>query len=277
MQHDTEALRVLPATHNSPPRFLDLCMAPGGFSAIVKKFNPLVLSYGITLPEGDGGHKLRYTKKCNIKQMDLTMLLKEFGVDKIPDSHPQREDFITERPFETIRFDLVLCDGQVLRTHLRPEYREIFEAVRLTVAQLILALQRLRDGGTLIMLCHKAENWRNIETFALFNRFSRLEFWKPSRIHGKRSSFYMIARDVRTNSVHAKLAVESWKKTWYQETFGGETGTGEKQPESTAEEVQSVLDEFGDEFIRLAAPIWSIQAMNLEEWISKQRRQTRRS
>lgn len=273
MQRDTGALRIAPATKDLPPQFLDLCMAPGGYSAVVMRYNPSVRSYGITLPEADGGHKLRFTKNCSIKQMDLTMLSTEFGVDSIRDSHPQREDFITQRPFEEISFDLVFCDGQVLRTHRRPEYRESIEAVRLTVAQLILALQRLREGGTLIMLCHKAENWQNITSFSLFSKFSRLQLWKPSRIHGKRSSFYMIARHVQTQSVHAKLAVESWKRTWYHATFGGEAGTGGKQLQPTPEEVQSVLDEFGDEFIRLAVPVWSIQARNLETWISKQRRQ----
>src|SRR2546423_6558730 len=54
-------------------------------------------------------------------------------------------------------FDLVLCDGQVLRTHVRAPYREMREARRLAVTQLAIGLEHLRIGGTMVVLLHKVE------------------------------------------------------------------------------------------------------------------------
>ncbi len=39
----------------------------------------------------------------------------------IPASHPDAGSFSSDRPFLDQQFDLVFCDGQVLRTHERPE------------------------------------------------------------------------------------------------------------------------------------------------------------
>lgn len=97
------------------------------------------------------------------------MFAKEFGVDEVPCTHPGHDSFSLERPFINQRFDFVICDGQVLRTHKRPEYRERTEANRLTSSQLILALQRIRHGGTLVILLHKIEALDTMELLYLFS------------------------------------------------------------------------------------------------------------
>ncbi len=52
---------------------------------------------------------------------DITMLATEHGVDmdNIPTEHPDAAKFKPLRPYEGKQYDLVLCDGQVLRTQKR--------------------------------------------------------------------------------------------------------------------------------------------------------------
>ncbi len=49
------------------------------------------------------------------------MLATEHGVDmdNIPTEHPDAAKFKPLRPYEGKQYDLVLCDGQVLRTQKR--------------------------------------------------------------------------------------------------------------------------------------------------------------
>jgi hypothetical protein len=91
---------------------------------------------------------------------DVTMLASEFLKDtnrNIPANYPDK--FISSRPFVSHKMDIVFCDGIVLRSHQRPSYRQETEATRLSTAQLILGMQRLAQGGTLIMLLHKIDSW----------------------------------------------------------------------------------------------------------------------
>ena len=49
-------------------------------------------------------------------------------------------------------FDLVICDGQVLRTHARAGYKEAREARKLIVTQLALGSEHVRQGETMVVL-----------------------------------------------------------------------------------------------------------------------------
>lgn len=39
-------------------KVLDICMAPGGYTAAVLKFNPRASTFAITLPKDQGGHPI---------------------------------------------------------------------------------------------------------------------------------------------------------------------------------------------------------------------------
>jgi hypothetical protein len=197
--------------------------------------------------------------------LDITMLASEFGVDEVPPRHPEHTSFLVERPYLGQLFHLVFCDGQVLRTHQRAGYREQQEALRLTVSQLILALQRIRAGGTLVMLLHKVEAWDTTELLYQFSRFSSIQLFKPERSHAIRSSFYVVAKNVLPDTEAAKQAVGIWKKAWWRATFGGPNGTGEAKLIPDESDVQAVIDEFGTELISLGRPIWEIQANALSK------------
>ncbi|OBT82337.1 hypothetical protein VE02_08804 [Pseudogymnoascus sp. 03VT05] len=246
---------------------LDICMAPGGYTASALKYNPNATAFGISLPLKQGGHKVLVPRSSSTMLfLDVTMLAKEYGVEMIPLAHPDRTSFRDERPFWGQTFQLIFCDGQVLRTHERPKYREDHEARRLTVSQLILALQRVRPGGTIVVLLHKIEAWDSLETIYRFSNFSSVQTFKPVKKHAKRSSFYLVASGVQPHSDAAMLAVKKWKQAWWDATFGGESGTGSR--DSTAEEdhVRLVLDQFGSKFVELARPIWEIQEKALSSW-----------
>jgi 23S rRNA U2552 (ribose-2'-O)-methylase RlmE/FtsJ len=247
-------------------KILDLCMAPGGYTASALKYNPGGTAFGITLPPEQGGNEvLLKSSQSTVQYLDITMLAKEFGVDDIPITHPEHASFLDQRPYYGQTFDLVFCDGQVLRTHQRAEYREYFEGLRLTVSQLILALQRIRPGGTLIMLLHKIEAWDTMELLYRFSKFASIQVFKPMKKHAIRSSFYFIAREVQPDGEAAKEAVGMWKQAWWNSTFGGENGIGGRSVAVDEEFVRTVISQFGERFIELGWPIWETQAIALDK------------
>lgn len=118
-------------------RILDLCMAPGGFLGTAMKLNPRFEAVAFSLPASKGGHGILLDSSVagfNIVEtrfLDISMLAADtMGVSRvsattIPTQHPNAENFVTERQLpQTEIFDLVLCDGQVLRNHERGSYRE---------------------------------------------------------------------------------------------------------------------------------------------------------
>ncbi len=147
------------------PKFLDLCMAPGGFSQFLIDLHPNAEVCGISLPPSSGGHEMLLNledPRVKVQLLDITMLASEMQISekdtlKIPLEHPDAGNFRTDRPYLSETFDLVICDGQVLRTHERLEYRERVEAGRLFVSQLVIGLSRIRTGGAMVVLLHKLE------------------------------------------------------------------------------------------------------------------------
>ena len=115
--HDnTGAFKV---QNTSRPGILDMCMAPGGFLETVLKLNPGSRALGFTLPFSDGGHRVRLPNypHVTVEYLDITMLSSDMGVSSIPADHEDAKNFLPT-PFDGKQeFDVVLCDGQVLRTH----------------------------------------------------------------------------------------------------------------------------------------------------------------
>jgi 23S rRNA U2552 (ribose-2'-O)-methylase RlmE/FtsJ len=245
---------------------LDVCMAPGGFSQYLLDSLPSSTVRGISLPPENGGHKifLRSTGRAEVVLFDITMLKCEMeeedrAVD-IPPGHADADNFINDRPFISTKFDIALCDGQVLRTHKRPEYRENLEASRLCVSQFVFAMNRIRTGGTMIVLLHKLQLWRSFELIYTFSKFATVQLFKPAKAHRIRGSFYMVATDVNPSTTAALEAISTWKEVWRAATF-------DKSPsqDPPAETVMAMLSEFGESYLKMGNPIWQIQKDALEE------------
>ncbi|MCJ1468082.1 hypothetical protein MMC07_006709 [Pseudocyphellaria aurata] len=244
---------------------LNLCMAPGGYTWYFLQRNPAATSFGITLPVEDGGHPMylphgEHDERVKVEFMDITMLASEFGIpiEDVPSQHPEASKFTADRPFLGEVFDVVICDGQVLRIHQhqRSPAREI---VRLLVSQLILGLQRIKPGGTFIILLHKIDVWENMILLKTFETFSKIRVYKAEKVHAGRSSFYLVARNVQPDSASATEALKEWKTEWCKTTFGGQSCTGIDPEEPDDEEINDVLRGYGKRLCQLGLPIWSIQ------------------
>ena len=245
---------------------LDLCMAPGGFLDVALKSNPGARALGFSLPTSSGGHKVLLPRSRNtaLQFLDVTMLAADIGVTEIPEGHPDAGNFLPRKLHSSELFDLVLCDGQVLRTHNRAPYREQREARRLTLTQLALGLQHLRPGGTMIVLLHRVELWDTVCLLYKFNKFSSVKLFKPTIGHAKRSSFYMVATGVQSLHSEALLAIQRWRVIWRTATFGTdeEYENTLRENDVTAEEV---LEDFGEELVRLGKPVWNVQVKALAQ------------
>lgn len=259
--HTTFSVFDIPICPNTEIKVLDLCMAPGGYSSAVLNHHKNAKVFGITLPESLGGHEIILDKfrLAGLQKIDITMLAAEFSAKPVPAHHPERSNFLTVRPFRHHSFHLIFCDGIILRSHERAIRHTEVEAFRLRFSQLILALQRISEGGSIIMLLHKADQWVSMLILYQFSKFADIKLFKSHRKHATRSSFYMIAKNVKPEHPAAQEALRSWKDGWWTSTFGGEDGQGELMRYSE-EFITGVIEAFGKELVRLARPIWKIQA-----------------
>jgi 23S rRNA U2552 (ribose-2'-O)-methylase RlmE/FtsJ len=265
MHRSTCALAISKMGANSPT-ILDMCMAPGGFLATTLNINPGARAVGFSLPVSQGGHKALLPRDPNVtlKFLDITMLAADMGVIGIPAEHPEAKNLLSQQFDPGQLFDLVLCDGQVLRTHVRAAHREMREARRLSVTQLAIGLGRVKIGGTMVVLLHKVEATDTVSLLYRFNKFSSVKLFKPTRHHAKRSSFYMIATNIQSQHSEAVLAVERWKRLWKVATFGTDVEY-EEELRTECLDAEEVLGEFGRELVRLGREIWGIQAKALEK------------
>lgn len=244
---------------------LDMCMAPGGFLAVALSCNPEAQALAFSLPRAKGGHNvlLPRSSKVTIKFLDVTMLAGDMGLSNIPREHPDARNFLPSQIDSKQCFDLAICDGQVLRNHDRADYRERTEASRLCLTQLTIALNHLSPGGTMIVLLHKVEALATVQLLHAFDKFSSVQLYKNTKFHAKRSSFYMVATNIRADSEEAREAIERWKVQWKTATLGADNDYHEAIQLNMLD-VEAILKEFGSKLINIGRKIWEIQASALE-------------
>jgi 23S rRNA U2552 (ribose-2'-O)-methylase RlmE/FtsJ len=264
--HRSTGALAIPKMAANSPTILDMCMAPGGFLAGTLNINPGARALGFSLPVSQGGHKALLPSDPNVtlKFLDITMLAADMGVIDIPAEHPEVKNMLSQQFYPGQLFDLILCDGQVLRTHVRAAYRQMREARRLVVTQLAIGLEHIKIGGTMVVLLHKVEATETVCLLYSFNKFSSVKLFKPRRHHAKRSSFYMIATNIQSQHCEAVLAVKRWKRQWKVATFGTDVEY-EEELRAACLNTEEVLGEFGIELVRLGREIWGTQARALEK------------
>ncbi|KAI2640975.1 hypothetical protein GGS21DRAFT_487301 [Xylaria nigripes] len=272
--HDCTGVFQIKPSASGPPKILDMCMAPGAFLQVAMQQNPQAHARAFTLPVENGGHRVLMQPNPNIiiKPLDVTMLAADMGVNVIPPTHPDANNFLPQELYPDDLFDLAICDGQVLRTHTRASYRESQESARLALTQLTIALEHIRPGGTILILTHKIESWRSVMILHMLSKFSVLKVHKPKSGHVTRSSCYIVAFDVRPNHEDAVRAVRAFKQLWKAATFDTEEEFW-RLSRSLAPNVRDVLEEFGPELVRLARPTWETQANALAKAPWNQRSQ----
>jgi 23S rRNA U2552 (ribose-2'-O)-methylase RlmE/FtsJ len=245
---------------------LDFCMAPGGFVKCVLDLNPDAQVDAFSLPQEQGGHRVllrNWTtdERVSIRWTDVTMFAEEMGHLEDDYNRTDWKSSAQKWPYRTERYDLIICDGQVLGTHQGQELKETVEPIRLTCAQLYLGLKRIRPGGTLVVLLHRINTARNFRIIHLFHKFSQIQLFKPVTSHKMKSSFYLVAKNVRPDERAYAKAMAHFKQLWDYATYGIDN---ESQAEFSTEwelsrkSLQPEIDEFGATFIELARPIWKI-------------------
>jgi 23S rRNA U2552 (ribose-2'-O)-methylase RlmE/FtsJ len=141
------------------PKVLDLCMAPGGFTATAKKYLSEPVINAVTLPSQIGGFKVMAKEVCQkIEYADITMYSREMAYEgHIPTEHPDRGNFDICRPFLGNLYDIMICGGAIGKNHPMESYREKCERSRLISSQLVFAMNRLKPGGSVVLLLHRVE------------------------------------------------------------------------------------------------------------------------
>ncbi|KAF4547259.1 Hypothetical protein D9617_49g041200 [Elsinoe fawcettii] len=260
--HETTGCLYIGNPSRGDARILDCCMAPGGFLSVCLEINPGHHAVAFTLPADDGGHEVLLPLddgRVMTKFLDITMLSGDVGVTTIPFDHPDAVNFLPQQLPIGQTFDIVLCDGQVLRMHQRASYRETREARRLTLSQLILGLEHINSGGTMIILLHKLETFNTANLVHKFSKFASLKLYKSVKYHAKRSSFYLIATNIQPNHVEALSVVSIWKRLWRSATIESDEEY-ERQLHEEELGVFFLLNEFGPELVRLGQEVWRTQA-----------------
>ncbi|KOS36095.1 hypothetical protein ACN38_g13213, partial [Penicillium nordicum] len=194
---------------SSYPRILDLCMAPGGFSATAKRELPESIIDAITLPPQTGGYEVMADNICrHITYADITMYSKEMISDgHIPADRPDSERFETSSPYVENQYDIVICGGAVAKAHLMERHRSECERSLLTVSQLVFAMNRLKPGGSIVLLLHHVESWDTVCILHAFNQFSHIQLFKHPKCHAIKSSFYLVAKNIDLHHENAIISL----------------------------------------------------------------------
>jgi len=116
----------------------------------------------------------------------------------------------------------------------------------------------------MIVLLHKVEAPDTVQLLHTFDKFASVKLYKHTTYHAKRSSFYMLATNIRADSEDARKAVEKWKVQWRTATFGTYNDYC-KLTQLDKSDVEVILEEFGPRLISLGRKVWEIQANALEK------------
>ena len=252
---------------------LDLCMAPGGFSATALRYNRFAQVCAISLPTNEGGLEIflpnwQENKRIKVQLMNLTMLAAELGFpDLASQNHPSASKFSSHIPYAGRQFDLIFCDGHVLPSS-EPEQEAKSQALRLADAQLVMGLQRIKSAGTIVVLLHQAYNPRVLRLLEAFDEISQITLFKPPFCHAKRTSFYLVAKNVDPQHKVARRLLRNMRKSWRIRTadaFGMEIPADPMESNDEDEAMEDVMQSFGGKLITLAEPVWKIQTEAMEK------------
>lgn len=102
----------------------------------------------------------------------------------------------------------------------------------------------------MIVLFHKVERWDTVCFLRLLS--------SSTAGHAKRSSFYMVATNVKRQDPEAILAIENWKAVWRAATFGTDDNFAEALR-------KGVLEKFGSVLVKHSRKVWESQANALAQ------------
>ena len=184
------------------------------------------------------------------------------------------------------RFQLVIIDGHALRTYISPmqsrldDIKEAHTAYRdsLHIAQVIIALEAVRPGGTIMTRLSHIESFPATHILYLLDQLSdELVVYKPRSMHAYRGTFYVVAKGVchRSPAVTLELKaryVAGLRRLWSELRWGGPSGGARRMSSTDLDFVVStekILGEYLDRLIELGRGVWRAQAQGLREFFRK--------
>ncbi|KAJ7581527.1 hypothetical protein C8J56DRAFT_267420 [Mycena floridula] len=256
-----EEIKVVP--FKARITFLDVGCCPGGFSSYILSKNPSSIGLGISLPVEDGGHSflldehLQY--RFELHWSDITQY--QLGPS------PYNSNKLRALPFASASFDLVLLDGHPLRQggkRYSPYKSDI-----LLISQLIIGLQAVSWGGTVVIKLARPERPLTARILYLFDKLSlSLATWKPICMHATRDTFYAVAKGFgygREGQRRMQLLAEMrglWSKLTYSKHIHGLLDG----------DLNFIVDDldlqyaYGERLQQLSQHIWIAQAASLKGW-----------
>ncbi|KAJ7073993.1 hypothetical protein C8F01DRAFT_1010181 [Mycena amicta] len=248
-----------------PLRFLDIGCCPGGFTSYILSKNLSAQGHGISSEIENGGHRFlledRHRSRFKISYADLSY----YRLGPLPASVVSASKLkpATALPFDTSRaFDVILLDGHPLRSAGDPDL--------LLVSQLIMGLQYVKPGGTLLIRLADPEQAATAKLLFMLDGLStRLETFKPRFMNATRSTFYVIAKGVGegVGAACQPILVEKLKELWVDLTIGGVHGAGQALGEEdldfvvTTKELQQPTHL--ERIMKLSKRVWEVQARAL--------------
>lgn len=183
LQHQTSIFSL----SGPQPKILDLCTAPGGFLSCSLKHAPShTIIRAITISEEDYGFRIDVKKdpRFRVFYADISMLMSEISPDEVIPADHLDKNILTEPPGPFLmqlwkNFDLVLCDGHVMRSRFAPSYWQQCEDRSLLCAQLIIALQRIERGGSMVVRLHRLHAFNTVKLIFQFDQFSTVRLFTP--------------------------------------------------------------------------------------------------
>ena len=254
------------------PAVLDLCLAPGGFARCVLEKFPLAKVDGLSLPEDQGGYKVRVAygdldPRVSVIFTHLTKFAEEFGYPELFKDRDDGTSLAGIWPYTIDRYHLVTCDGQVPRQSPGQVENDHFAPICLNYSQLFLGLKRVKIGGTMIVLLHRSSRVSIFRLIQMFCQFSNVHIFKPTKNHTIKSSFYLVAKDIRAESPSCLEAMELFRTVWKRASVkdGSVVSTVlYKELALVESSLQPELEAFGPRYVELVRHIWRIQADALE-------------
>lgn len=252
--------------------FLDLGCCPGGFSSYILTKNRKARGIGVSLPVEEGGHESmlenEFQPRFDLYFADITSF--QLG----PSTIDHERFWSLPTPISSGRFDLVIVDGHQLRTQVS-EYAAPWDIDRLLISQIIIALQTVRPGGTIIIKLTHPESIMTAKVLFLLESLSkRLSTYKPRTMHTKRGSFYAVARGLGKGAQGALLPqmLQALRRVWVEITSGGDEGKGRFLLWEDLDFAITIDDLEGTYLywlIDLGRDVWKVQGHALKKWFDK--------
>lgn len=247
------------------PAILDLCAAPGGILREARRINPEARVTAISPPIRNEGRRLHESvhKPSHVdhKRLDVKLLAEDMGVEHIPADRPEAHTLVPKHLADSPLFDLVLCCDDHMTKAYSSRVRQKDQAC-LLMARLVIGLKNLSPGGTMIVLLRKLHAPDTLGLLSRLSSFARIALYKLNKIQARKSWFFLVASEVRSDGAYAEKAIEDWKETWKIATFG----TQEDFESHTARDAvwaRNPLEDFDLSIIEKGRKIWKIQARAL--------------